>query len=502
MGLKILLAASEAVPFAKEGGLADVVGALPRVLAKMGHEVKVVMPRYYKVNRERLALKPLPGVLTVPMGIIGNQYCGVCEGRMPDSDVPIYFLEHEQYYGRSGLYEEDNQGYLDNDNRFVFLSRGALELCRMINFSPDVIHAHDWHTAAIPVLMNTSYRRDPFIGKAASLLTVHNMQHQGSFYEGLMDVLGIGWEHFTFLGLEKDNQVNLLKGGMYHATLLNTVSEGYAREMQTEEFGWGLDGVVRERSADLYGILNGVDDYEWNPESDPLIAAHYSAADFAGKGLCKEDLQKSFGLPQRPDVPIVGMVSRLVKQKGIDVLAEAIHRILELDLQFVLLGTGEPWAHFFFGDMAARHPHKFNCHIGYNNTLAHKIEAGADFFLMPSAFEPCGLNQMYSMRYGTLPIVRATGGLDDSVENFDEARLAGTGFKFHDLTADAVFSTVGWAVHTWYNRRDAVECLMGNAMGKRFTWEDAAAKYEGLYRLAIRKRQGEERFQERFGQSR
>ncbi|KAF0219232.1 MAG: starch [Geobacteraceae bacterium] len=493
MALKILIAASEAVPFAKEGGLADVVGALPRVLAKMGHDVRVVMPRYYKVNREKLALTLLPGVLTVPMGIIGNQYCGVYEGRMPDSDVPIYFLDHEEYYGRSGLYEVDNQGYLDNDNRFAFLSKGTLELCKMINFRPDVIHAHDWHTAAIPVLMNTSYRHDPFVGEAASLLTVHNMQHQGSFYEGLMDVLDIGWEHFTFLGLEKENQTNLLKGGMYHATLLNTVSEGYAREMQTKEFGWGLEWVVRERGADLYGILNGVDDHEWNPETDPLIAARYSAVDLSGKALCKQDLQRNCGLPELPDVPLIGMVSRLVKQKGIDVLAEAIYRILDLDLQFVLLGAGEPWTHFYFGDIKAAYPRKFGVHIGYNNTLAHKIEAGSDFFLMPSAFEPCGLNQMYSMRYGTLPIVRATGGLDDSVENFDEANLAGTGFKFNELTASALFDTVGWAVYTWYNRRDAMERLIKNAMEKRFTWEEAAAKYEKLYYLAVEKRMGEKR---------
>ncbi len=499
MGLRILIAASEAVPFAKEGGLADVVGALPRFLARMGHDVRVVMPRYYMVHRDKLALQELPGVLVVPMGIIGNQYCGVYEGRMPGTDVPIYFLDHEQYYGRNGLYEEDNKGYIDNDNRFAFFSKGALELCKMINFTPDVIHAHDWHTAAIPVLLNTTYRSDPYVGKAASLLTVHNMQHQGSFYEGLMDVLGIGWEHFTSLGLEKDGQTNLLKGGLYHATLLNTVSEGYAREMQTSIFGWGLDGVVRERAGDLFGILNGVDYEEWNPETDPLIAANYSAADLSGKGVCKLDLQRTFGLPERPDVPVIGMVSRLVKQKGIDILAEAIHRILALDVQFVILGAGEPWAHFYFGDVKAVHPQKFGVHIGYSNAIAHKIESGADFFLMPSAFEPCGLNQMYSLRYGTLPIVRATGGLDDSVDNFDETHLTGTGFKFYDLTASSLYDTVGWAVYTWYQRKDAMERLIANAMERRFTWDDAAARYEELYHRAIKSRLGEERYRERIG---
>ncbi len=232
MSLRILMCASEAVPFAKEGGLADVAGALPRFLAQRGHDVRVVLPRYYRIDRKRFGLTPLPGAIVVPMGVIGTMYCGVWEGRLPGTDVPIYFLEHEGFYGRSGgLYEQDNEGYLDNDNRFIFLSRASIELCKMLDFRPDVVHAHDWHTAAVPVLMNTACRRDPYVGEAASVLTVHNMQHQGSFYEGAMDVLGIGWEWFNFLNLEKDDQVNLLKGGIYHATLLTTVSEGYAREM-------------------------------------------------------------------------------------------------------------------------------------------------------------------------------------------------------------------------------------------------------------------------------
>ncbi len=484
--------ASECVPFAKEGGLADVVGALPKYLAAMGHDVRVVIPRYYRVDRERFGLTPLPGVLVVPMGICGNMYCGVYEGRIPESGVPVYFLEHEEFYGRAGLYEKDNESFLDNDNRFIFLARAALELCRMLDFRPDVIHVHDWHTAAVPVYLNTIYRDDPYVGGAASLLTVHNMQHQGQFYEGAMDVLGVGWDQFTYLGLEKDNEVNLLKGGIYNATLLNTVSEGYAREMQTDAFGWGLEGVVRERATDLHGILNGVDYTEWNPETDPLIPATYGIDDLSGKGLCKRELQREMGLPVRDDVPVFGLVSRLVKQKGIDVLAEAIPRILELDLQVVMLGAGEPWAHFYFGDVMAAHPDRFALRVGYDNRLAHRIEAGADFFLMPSAFEPCGLNQMYSLRYGTLPVVRAVGGLDDSVENFDERTGAGTGFKFHDLTAGALFDTVGWAVHTWYNRKDALQRLIRQAMAQRFTWEDAARRYELLYRLAVARRKGKD----------
>jgi starch synthase len=494
--LNILITASEAHPFAKEGGLADVVGALPKFLKARGHEVRIVMPRYYQVDREKYQLRALPGVLTVPMGIIGEMYCAVLEGRLPGSEVPVYFLEHEEYYGRDPLYEKENRGYLDNDNRFIFLSRASLELCKMIDFTPDVVHAHDWHTAAVPLFMNTIYRHDSHLSEAASLLTIHNMQHQGSFYQGALDVLGVGWEHFTFLELEMENQVNLLKGGIYHATLLNTVSNGYAREIQTQAFGWGLEGVVRERSGALAGILNGVDYQEWNPESDPHLAANYSACDLSGKAVCKRELQRSMGLPERSDLPLIGLVSRLVKQKGIDILAEALPRLLELDIQIVLLGAGEPWAHFYFGDLALHHPERFACRIGYDNRLAHQIEGGCDFFLMPSAFEPCGLNQMYSMRYGTLPIVRATGGLDDSVENFDADTLSGDGFKFWDLNAGALFDTVGWAVHTWYRHPEAILAMRHNAMAKRFTWEEAAGNYERLYLEGMRLKLGNKRFGE------
>lgn len=498
--LSILFAASEAAPFAKEGGLGDVVGALPKYLARLGHDVRVVIPRYYSVNREKYGLRLLPGTLVVPMGIIGHMYCGVYEGRLPGCDVPIYFLEHEQFYGRSRLYQQDGQGYLDNDNRFVFLSKASLELCKMLDFHPDVIHAHDWHTGIIPALLNTTYLHDRFVGDSASLLTLHNMQHQGNFYPGLMEVLGIGWKHFTYLELEKDDQVNLLKGGIYHATLLNTVSEGYAREIQTPEYGWGLETVVRERATDLYGILNGVDYEEWNPATDPFIAAKFSPRNMKGKAICKSDLQATIGLPQRADVPLFGVVSRMVKQKGTDILAEAIHRILAMDVQFVMVGNGEPWAHFYFGDIAAKYPEKFACFIGYDEALAHKVEAGADFFVMPSSFEPCGLNQMYSLAYGTPPIVRATGGLVDSVENFDEAALTGTGFKYWQHSATALFDTVGWAAYTFYNKPKGLAALRRNGMKQRFTWEDAATKYDGLYRQAVRRRRGVEYYRNRFGE--
>ena len=356
----------------------------------------------------------------------------------------------------------------------------------MLGWQPDILHAHDWHTAAVPVFLNTLYRQDPYLGSAASILTIHNMQYQGSFYPGLMDVLGIGWEHFTFLELEKDDQVNLLKGGIYHATLLNSVSKGYVREIQTTAYGWGLEGVLRERADALYGILNGVDYGEWNPETDRYIPARYSADDLSGKLVCKRALQQRFGLPER-DVPLFGVVSRMVPQKGTDLLAEAIHRMLALDIQLVIVGNGEPWAHFFFGGMAHQYPDKLGCFIGYDNALAHLVEAGSDFFLMPSAFEPCGLNQMYSLAYGTPPIVRATGGLDDSVDNFNASDLTGDGFKFHDHTAAALYDTVGWATWTWYNNPQGMTALRANGMAKRFTWETSALAYDRMYREALRR---------------
>lgn len=491
MGLNILIVASECIPFAKTGGLADVVGILPKFLKKAGHDVRVVMPRYYRIDKTKL--KPLSDAmpLGVPMGIIGEQWCGVYEGVLPNSDVPIYFLEHELYYGRDAIYNNaEGEGFLDNDNRFVFLSRAALQLAKALDFRPDIVHANDWHTAATPVFMNTIYKHDAFFAKTASVLTIHNMQYQGQFYEGLMDVLGIGWEHFNFLELEQDDCVNLLKGGIYHTNLVNTVSNGYKNEIMTKEYGYGLEGVMRDRAAFVRGILNGMDYEEWNPKTDKYLAKNYDIGDMDGKDICKADIQKTMGLPVNQSVPLFGIVSRLVEQKGIHLLSEAFDWIMGLDIQMVMLGEGDAWAHEFFRSMAVKYPAKFAVRIGYDNALAHKIEAGADFFVMPSIFEPCGLNQMYSLRYGTLPIVRATGGLEDTVENFDERRKVGDGFKFGDAKAWALYNTIGWATYTYYNAKEAVQMLQKNAMSKRFTWEESAKKYEEMYMDAIKLKRG------------
>lgn len=481
--MRVLMVAAEMAPFAKEGGLGDALLGLSRALARRGHDVRAVLPCYASIGTGRYDLRHCLSI-EVPMGSLGRLPCEVLEGQVPGTGATAYFIRHDPYYARPGLYGRDGEGYTDNGRRFVLLSRAALELAAALGLQPDVVHAHDWHAAAVPVYLDTLYRKGFGERTPASLLTIHNMLQQGVFDKDLMEVLDVGWEHFHFRDLEFFDRVNLLKGGITHATLLNTVSPSYAREIRTPDFAYGIDGAVRDRGDDLTGILNGADYEEWNPESDGRIAAAYSEQDPSDKALCKDDLQRELGLPPWAGVPLYGVVSRLVKQKGIDLLAEAMERILGLDLQFVLLGSGEPWARPFFDGMARRRPETFSCRFGYDNGLAHKIMAGADFFVMPSRFEPCGLTQMYAMRYGTLPVVRATGGLNDTVENFDEGTLGGTGFKFYDATAQALYDTIGWATHTFYNRPEAMRALVRRAMAKRFTWEAAAEGYETLYRRA------------------
>jgi len=483
--LNILIAASEVVPFAKSGGLADVAGALPKALRDLGHDVRIVMPRYYIVDKEKYGLKPLEGSLGVPMGSMGEAWAGVFEAVLPGSDVPVYFIEHEGFFGRKGLYDEDGEGYGDNDNRFIFFSKAVMQLAKKLHFRPDVIHANDWHTASIPVLLNTTYAYDPDFEHTGTLLSIHNLQHQGKFYKGAMDVLGIGWEHYNADELEEYQGVNLLKGGIIHADAINAVSKKYAQEIRTPEFGWGLDGLINEKAYKLFGILNGVDYEEWSPAIDTLIPATFDMDDLSGKAVCKATLQKQFNLPQRSDIPVIGLVGRLAEQKGIGLLSAAIWNLMEMDAQIVLLGAGEKWAEHFFSDVASKYPEKFACYIGYQNDLAHQIEAGSDLFLMPSLFEPCGLNQIYSLRYGTLPIVRATGGLDDTIENYNSENKSGTGFKFYDATPEALSGTVKWAVDVWYNDKDGFDQLRRNAMAKRFDWSEAAKGYDDLYRHII-----------------
>ncbi len=482
--LNILFVASEVVPFAKTGGLADVAGALPKALKKLGHNIIVVMPRYYKIDKSELT--HLEGALGVPMGVMGEFWAGVYSSHLPNSDVPIYFIDYEEYFGRAGLYNENGKAYEDNANRFIFLSKSAFMLCKKIGFSPDIIHANDWHTATMPTLSKTRFVHD--FANAATVLTIHNLQHQGEFFKGVIDVLEIGWEHFNPMEFESYDTFNSLKGGIANADAVTTVSKKYAQEIQTKEFGFGLENHIRAHNAKLFGILNGVDYDEWNPSVDTYIAQKYSTNDMKGKKTCKEDLQRHFGLKIDDKIPLIGFVGRFAEQKGIALIAEIMHSLKDMDLQIVMLGTGEKWAEFFFSDQAEKHKHRFGTHIGYSNVLAHKIEAGSDMFLMPSLFEPCGLNQIYSLAYGTLPIVRATGGLDDTIENFNKESSTCNGFKFYDATADGLLNTIKWAVDIYTNHKEDFEKMQKRAMKMRFDWLKSAKSYEEVYKYALEKK--------------
>jgi starch synthase len=444
------------------------------------------MPLYQGIRWE--ALEPLEGILVVPMHF-GAARARVRLGRLPSSDVPVYFLEHHGYFDRPYPYGPPGHAYPDNLERFTFLSRGALELVKALGFVPDVVHANDWQTALVPVYVNTVEWARPLHG-SATVYTIHNLAYQGAFEPGAMFVTGLGRAHFHAGEFEHFGKMNLTKAGIRHATMLSTVSPTYAREIQTPAYGFGLDGELAARGGDLRGILNGIDVEEWNPMRDPHLAAPFDADDLSGKAACKAALQAELGLPVRADVPIFGVVGRLTAQKGVDVLAHALDRLLAWDLQLVLLGSGDPEAEHFFAVAAAHRRDRFRAHIGFDDGLAHRIEAGSDFFLMPSRFEPCGLNQMYSLRYGTLPIVRATGGLVDTVANYDEATGGGTGFVFHDLTPDAVVGTVGWALSTYFDRPDHIVAMRRRAMAQDFSWERAAAEYETLYLEAYERRRG------------
>jgi starch synthase len=481
--LNILFAASEVVPFAKTGGLADVAGALPKAIKAMGHNIIVVMPRYYSIDPASLTKLDAP--LGVPMGVMGEFWAGVYTSMLPGSDVPIYFIDYENYFGRSGLYEDaDGNGYEDNGNRFIFFSKAALQLCKMLNFTPDIIHANDWHTAAMPLLSKTRFIHD--FANAASVVTIHNLQHQGNFFKGIIDVMEVGWEHFNAHELEDYDNVNLLKGAIAQADAVTTVSQKYAQEIQTAEFGFGLEHHIQAHAHKIHGILNGVDYDEWNPSVDEFIAKKYDVKSMKGKSTCKLALQKHFGLEVRNDVALIGFVGRFAEQKGIELIAGVINGMLDLDVQVVMLGTGEKWAEGFFSDIAYHRPN-FALHVGYSNAVAHQIEAGSDMFLMPSLFEPCGLNQIYSLRYGTLPIVRAAGGLDDTIENFDEIHNRGNGFKFYEASQDALYHTVVWAVETYTKNQKAFKAMQRRAMKAHFGWDDAAKSYVEIYQNILKR---------------
>jgi starch synthase len=489
--MKILMVASEAVPFAKTGGLADMVSALSISLAKLGHEVRIVIPRYYSVDRGKL--KHLPGALGVPMGGIeewGGVYTAPMPGTAKKNPVTVYFIDHEIYFGRDGIYGTPFEpDFLDNPRRFTFFCRAVFQLCRKIGWYPDVVHAHDWPGALAPVYLRFAERVSNSAGgfeKAVSVLTIHNLGYQGIYSKNNFEYTGLGWDVFYNAGFEDWSMLNLLKAGLYSADKLNTVSPNYAEETKLQAHGFRLDGVLRYRSADYSGILNGIDTGVWNPQKDTLIPQSYSVDNMEGKAAAKKALQRYFGLAEDSGIPVVGMVTRLTEQKGVGDLfgpsyGSAWSICSDMKLQLVLIGTGESWCEHEIASLSSRLPN-FKAYIGYSEELSHLVEAGSDFFLMPSRYEPCGLNQMYSLVYGTLPIVRRTGGLTDTVENYNEETGAGTGFMFDDLTPQAIYNTVGWAVWAWYNHPEQIKVMRERAMKQNFSWEKSAKKYLTLYK--------------------
>ncbi len=482
--LKILFVASECAPFAKAGGLGDVVGALPKALHKLGHDVRVLLPRYDTI-KAKTTHHAAP--LGIPMA--GTEYwCGVEETALPGSEVPVYLLDHRSLYGRGYIYDPPNGSARDNLLRFSTLSRGAFWLGRHLNWVPDIFHAHDWPTAAISMYSNTIERDTPF-GRAATILTIHNMAHQGIFSKHQLPQTHLPWSLYREDGLESNGALNSLKGALFHSTMLTTVSPTYAKEIRSSEGGFGLEHVVNFRGNDLLGILNGIDEDEWNPATDKHLAHHFSSDDLSGKLLCKRDLQREMFLDVRDDVPLVAVVSRLNDQKGTDVIADCIGDLLALGIQLVVLGSGDSHTERTLSTWSHHGGGRFRAWIGFNEALAHRIEAGADLFLMPSRFEPCGLNQLYSQRYGTLPIVRATGGLEDTVAQSD-GEGGGTGFKFWDLNPRSLVETVRWAADTWRQKKAHTRSMQLRAMRKKMGWDISAKQYAELYRWALERRRG------------
>lgn len=489
--MHIVFAASESVPFAKTGGLADVVEALPRELVKLGHRVTVYLPYYARVRTQME--KALSGAepqsairsITIPFRYY-NRFAGIVDGGVRDG-VRIYFVDCPEMFDRPELYGPQGGDYPDNAERFGLFCRAVLEASKQLGV-PDVFHVHDWQTGLIPLYLRTTYAADPALRRAATVLTIHNAAYQGAFPPATTEQLLFPWEVFTMEKVEQYNRFNFLKAGVVFSDQLTTVSRKYAQEIQTPEFGWNLDPVLRLRAPDLHGILNGVDYSRWNPATDGHLAAHYSAEDLSGKRACRLDLLHAFGLENvAPTTPVIGIVSRLATQKGFDMVARIADELAGRDVAVAVLGTGEPAIENFFRGWALAHPAQVAVQIRYDEALAHKVEAGADIFLMPSRYEPCGLNQIYSLKYGAVPVVRATGGLDDTIEEWDAEKGTGTGFKFTGYDPRDLLAAIDRALAAFPDK-NAWERLMRNGMARQYGWEGPAREYAQVYEDAVQRR--------------
>jgi starch synthase len=486
--VRILMVGSEATPFGQTGGLGEVLSSLPAALAGLGVEVDVLMPKYRGVTPSRFDIKPLD--LDVRIDLNATPVPASFWSLRDPRGVRYLFLENDKYYDRDGLYGDASRDYEDNSERFVFLARAAIEMSLALGAEYDVFHAHDWQAALTPVYLRTLFAGEPLLANSASVMTIHNLGYQGIFGQFDMPLVGVGWEFFNYRQMEFHGKLNFLKSGIVFADEVTTVSKGYRNEILTPEFGFGLEGVLWEKGENLTGILNGVDYGVWNPETDAFIAARYGVGRMEGKAVCKKELQEIGGLPARPDAAVIAMVSRLSTQKGIDMVEGAFPWMLGENVQLVVLGTGDAAYQDSFLAFGAEHPDKAAVFVTYDNRLAHKIFAGADILLVPSRYEPCGLNQLYALRYGTVPVVRATGGLNDTVQEYNRTEDSGTGFKFSGTTAADLAATTARAVELFRSDGAAWGRLMTRAMSQDFSWGRSASEYIAVYEKALARRRG------------
>ena len=485
--MNILMTSSEMAPYAQTGGLGDVVGSLPLALAELGVKTSVILPLYRQINREKYGLKPFGKSRRVSFADKTETYRLF---KAQSDHVTAYFVEKAPYYDRDEIYGTPEGDYPDNAERFIFFSRVAVEFARRMRPRPEILHCHDWQTGLVPVYLGSLYRDDPGLKNTASVFTIHNMGYQGIFPAEKMKLTGLDRSFFTPEVLEFHGRMNLLKGAIVYADALNTVSKKYAEEIQSEELGFGLESVIRKNSDKLFGILNGVDYTNWDPETDPYLPANYCPGDLSGKALCKKALQSELKLPVGAEIPLIGMVTRLAEQKGIDLVVEGIEQLMKFNFQLAVLGVGTGQYHETLRKLARRWPDRLACVIRYDIRLSHLIEAGSDLFLMPSRYEPCGLNQIFSLKYGTVPVVRATGGLDDTVVDVREYPDKGNGFKFREYNSAALVATVKEAVNYYRSNKSGWKRLMANGFAADFSWKISARQYLDLYQWAYKRKTG------------
>ncbi|MEI7543126.1 MAG: glycogen synthase GlgA [bacterium] len=481
--LKILIAASEVVPFAKTGGLADVTGALPKALRELGHDVRVVMPLYRKINREKYGIEETSATININIALVDHPAV-IHKCLLPNSDVIVYFIDCPSFFDREEIYRTPQGEYWDNNERFMYFSKAIIEMIQVIDWVPEVIHCNDWHTGLVPVFLKTIYADNPIVKDIATVYSIHNIAYQGCASEEMISHAGLPWEIFNMHQLEFYGGINYMKGGIVFSDVINTVSEKYKEEIKTYEYGYNLEGALWGRDKDLFGILNGIDYTSWNPATDNLLPVNYTPETTELKLEVKKQLLEEFGLKYYENVPLIGLVSRLDDQKGLDFIETIIEDMMNLNLQFILLGTGEEHYHKLFSELALRFPEKLGVALLFDNGKAHRIYAGSDMFLMPSRFEPCGLGQLISLKYGTVPIVRETGGLADTIKQYNFKEKKGNGFVFQGYNPWDLFMAIHVATDTYKNQA-VWKRIQQTGMKENFSWDLAAANYIELYALAL-----------------